>query len=147
MLGSAVEHRTANVYDINIDQFGTFDIVLFLGVLYHLRNPMLALDQIRTVVADGGEIFVETQLTTDSTLLATETPAWEFFPADSHNQDASNMWAPNVPALRAVLEECEFEVIADSDYGTRGYAHARAVSEDRTSSFRTLDSSAGIRTH
>ena len=60
VLGSAVEHHTCNVYDITVDRFGQFDLVLFLGVLYHLRNPMMALDQIRTVVADGGEIFVET---------------------------------------------------------------------------------------
>ena len=45
VLGSRVSYSVANVYDLDPDRFGTFDLVLFLGVLYHLRNPMLALDR------------------------------------------------------------------------------------------------------
>src|SRR6201996_4023048 len=49
LVGSDVELRQANVYDLTPEEFGTFDLVLFLGVLYHLRDPMLALDRIADV--------------------------------------------------------------------------------------------------
>ncbi|MEO1086309.1 MAG: class I SAM-dependent methyltransferase [Acidobacteriota bacterium] len=52
----AILYRT-NVYDLDPRAFGTFDLVLFFGVLYHLRNPMLALERIREVCT--GTILVQ----------------------------------------------------------------------------------------
>src|SRR5918997_5322010 len=43
LLGASVEYRTMNVYNVCPENVGTFDVILFLGVLYHLRDPMLAL--------------------------------------------------------------------------------------------------------
>ena len=44
----AVVYRTS-IYDLSPRTFGTFDVVFFFGVLYHLRHPMLALERIREV--------------------------------------------------------------------------------------------------
>ena len=41
-----------NTYDLNPSCFGTFDIVLFYGVLYHLRHPLLALERILSVCTE-----------------------------------------------------------------------------------------------
>ena len=48
-LGSNVEHREVDVHDLDVEDFGQFDLVLMLGVFYHLRNPLAALDRVRRV--------------------------------------------------------------------------------------------------
>jgi SAM-dependent methyltransferase len=45
-LGSRVEDLDIDVMDLTPERVGTFDVVLFLGVLYHLRHPFLALEQV-----------------------------------------------------------------------------------------------------
>ncbi|MEM7351098.1 MAG: class I SAM-dependent methyltransferase [Acidobacteriota bacterium] len=144
VLGSRVEHRTDNVYELGPESFGTFDIVLFLGVLYHLRNPMLALDRIRTVIKDGGLLFVETQLSTEPEVHRSTTPLWHYFPRSTLHQDGTNKWAPNPAGLRSVIEECEFEVLQTASHGDRGYVRARAISDHELDFFRRLDSAAGL---
>ena len=67
LVGSQVELRQANVYDLTPEEFGTFDLVLFLGVLYHLRDPMLALDRIADVSV--GKLILETQAIDDALAL------------------------------------------------------------------------------
>ncbi len=47
--GSQVTAYLASVYDLHPRTFGTFDLVLFFGVLYHLRHPLLALEKIFNV--------------------------------------------------------------------------------------------------
>lgn len=39
-LESRVETRVADFMKINVDDLGVFDVVLFLGVLYHMENPL-----------------------------------------------------------------------------------------------------------
>ena len=46
---SKVETTEAEVYDLDPDVIGTFDVVLFLGVLYHLPHPLLALEKVASV--------------------------------------------------------------------------------------------------
>jgi tRNA (mo5U34)-methyltransferase len=54
--GLDIEFRKMSVYDVGA--LGeTFDIVLFLGVLYHLRHPLLALDLIHDHVARDLLVF------------------------------------------------------------------------------------------
>lgn len=58
-LGSKrTRHIRGTVYHLDPRELGFFDVVLFCGVLYHLRHPLLALDNIRRVAR--GEIYVET---------------------------------------------------------------------------------------
>src|SRR5439155_217657 len=77
---SRVECRVENVYDIVRRRHGLFEIVLFLGVLYHVRNPMLALDRVRGVTRPGGLVFVETQIASEAVAPGGEVPAWRYFP-------------------------------------------------------------------
>ena len=48
-LGSRVEYQHLDAHDIDADSVGQFDLVLLLGVFYHLRNPMAALERIARV--------------------------------------------------------------------------------------------------
>lgn len=52
-----VEFRQGSVYDL-VDVGGTFEVVLFMGVLYHLRYPLLALDLVAEKV--GGTLVLQT---------------------------------------------------------------------------------------
>ena len=51
-LGSRVEDLDIDVMDLSPERVGTFDVVLFLGVLYHLRHPLLALERIASVTRE-----------------------------------------------------------------------------------------------
>jgi tRNA (mo5U34)-methyltransferase len=54
---SSATHVTASIYDIHPDLFGTFDVVVFSGVQYHLKHPLLALERLSSVTAIGGELL------------------------------------------------------------------------------------------
>ena len=49
ILSSKVEFRQADLFELSPAEIGQFDVVLFLGVLYHLRHPLLALQRLATL--------------------------------------------------------------------------------------------------
>ena len=59
---SSVQMHEMNVYDLKPESFGLFDVVIFPGVLYHLRYPFWGLRAIREVLKVGGELLIETAL-------------------------------------------------------------------------------------
>ncbi|HEX5103466.1 MAG TPA: DUF1698 domain-containing protein [Pirellulaceae bacterium] len=59
---SQVRMHQMNVYDLTRQTFGQFDVVIFPGVLYHLRYPFWALKAIRDVLRVGGHLIVETAI-------------------------------------------------------------------------------------
>jgi tRNA (mo5U34)-methyltransferase len=82
-LDSKVEHRRLDVHDLSADLVGRFDLVFCAGVLYHLRNPLLALEKIRSVTA--GQLILET----NQLILGVHErmPLINFFPGDEEAQD------------------------------------------------------------
>src|SRR5215813_2598194 len=68
LLGSKAEYVEGSVYDLSPDIHGTFDVVFFLGVLYHLRHPLLALEKIHSVCREM--LFVESHVLDDDFLHA-----------------------------------------------------------------------------
>jgi tRNA (mo5U34)-methyltransferase len=144
-LGSRVDYRVLNVYDLDPERDGLFELVLFLGVLYHVRNPLLALDRVRRVAAPGALVFVETQICTEPGLADRQEPFWQFFPRGSLRGDPTNKWAPNVAGLRAALEECQLEVLEVAAENDRAAARARAVYDKHLDYYRRLDSGTQVR--
>jgi tRNA (mo5U34)-methyltransferase len=51
---SRVQHHMLSVYDLCPERFGEFDAVLFFGVFYHLKHPLLALERINSVCRLNG---------------------------------------------------------------------------------------------
>jgi len=154
ILGSRVEYRIENVYNLNPKDHGTFDLVFFLGVLYHLRQPLAALDSIRSIMKEGAELYVATFLIDEhvslprggevTTLHALnpvllEIPLWQAFPDDSLNGDFTNCFAPNMCALHVALEEAEFKVEASIARPGAGFVRATAVRNDLAAKYRILD--------
>src|SRR5215212_3670844 len=102
-LGSRVEDVEVEVLDISPETVGgTFDVVLFLGVLYHLRHPFLAIERLRAVC---NELLV---LETHVDLIGTRRPAAAFYPGTELENDWTNWWGPNPAAVCGMLEQSGF---------------------------------------
>ena len=63
--GSNVKLHELNVYDLTPETFGKFDVVIFPGVLYHLRYPFWGLKRVRDVLKDDGTLVLETAVLDD----------------------------------------------------------------------------------
>lgn len=59
---SKVRMYQMNLYDLKPDSFGHFDVIIFPGVLYHLRYPFWGLKAIRDVLNVGGHLLIETAI-------------------------------------------------------------------------------------
>jgi tRNA (mo5U34)-methyltransferase len=101
-LGSDVEDVEVDVMDLDPARLGTFDVVLFLGVLYHMRDPIGALE--RAAAMTGGLLVVETEVG----MLLHRRPAAEFYPGDELAGDPTNWWAPNPAAVLGMLRAVGF---------------------------------------
>jgi tRNA (mo5U34)-methyltransferase len=97
-LGSHVEDLDIDVLDLSPERVGTFDVVFCLGVLYHLPNPLLALERIASVTRDL--LILETVVD----LVGIRRPAAAFYPGRELNDDPTNWWGPNLPALCGLLD-------------------------------------------
>jgi tRNA (mo5U34)-methyltransferase len=104
-LGSKVEDVDIDVMELTPERVGTFDLVLFLGVLYHLRHPLLALERVASVARD--RLILETVVD----LEGLNRPAMAFYPARELNNDPTNWWGPNAPAVCGMLQSVGFERI------------------------------------
>lgn len=102
-LNSKVQDRELEVDDVSPASVGTFDVVFFLGVLYHLRHPLLALEKVASVTK---ELLI---LETAADLLWSKSPAMAFYQGDELNKDPTNWWAPNIPGLCGMLRACGFQ--------------------------------------
>jgi len=59
ILNARANYIRGSVYDLVEQTHGKYDIVLFAGVYYHLKNPVLAFQRIREVLEDDGQLYVE----------------------------------------------------------------------------------------
>lgn len=57
---SAVRMHEMNLYDLTVEQFGTFDVIVFADILYHLRYPFRAFQVLRDVAKPGATLIVKT---------------------------------------------------------------------------------------
>jgi len=105
VLGSQVEDREMEVMDLSPGDIGTFDVVLFLGVLYHLKNPQAALERVAGVARDL--LILETHVD----LLHVGSPAVAFYPGAELDDDPTNWCGPNPAALEWMLREVGFREI------------------------------------
>jgi tRNA (mo5U34)-methyltransferase len=121
--GCDIELRQLSVYEVA--QLGRFDLVLFTGVFYHLRHPLLALDLIRRHAV--GELLVfqsmqrgsseVSELARDYPFSNTDVFRSEDFPRmhfieHGYSGDETNWWIPNRACVEAVLRSAGFSIIA-----------------------------------
>ncbi|MCL2447851.1 MAG: TIGR04290 family methyltransferase [Polyangiaceae bacterium] len=121
--GLDIELRRMSVYDV-----GTlgerFDLVIFMGVLYHLRHPLLALDRIRRHVVGRAMLFQSmirgstgaTSFDLDYPFAETDVFASPDFPKlhfieHAYAGDDTNWWIPNRACVEAMLRSSGFEIV------------------------------------
>ena len=122
--GHEIEFRRLSVYDLGA--LGErFDIVLFMGVLYHLRHPLLALDLIHEHVARDMLVFQSMQR--GSAEVAPLREDYDFQDTDPFDDsgwpklhfverryahDDTNWWIPNRACAEAILRSAGFAITA-----------------------------------
>jgi tRNA (mo5U34)-methyltransferase len=119
-----IEFRRMSVYDIPA-LAERFDIVLFMGVLYHLRHPLLALDLLYEHVA--GDVLIFQSMLRGSPGLRTIAADFDFSERDHFDDpryprmhfvehayagDPTNWWIPNRAAAEAMLRSAGFDIVA-----------------------------------
>ncbi len=102
-LGSRVLDKELDVMDLSPETVGHFDITLFLGVLYHMKYPLLTLEKVANVT---NELLI---LETEVDLLGVTRPAVAFYAGSELNKDPTNWWAPNLKALCRLLQAAGFK--------------------------------------
>jgi tRNA (mo5U34)-methyltransferase len=121
--GHDIEFRKLSVYDIgSLNE--RFDVVLFMGVLYHLRHPLLALDLIHEHVANDILVFQSMQRGSNHVAPVEENYTfWQtehfddpgypkmHFIEHRYADDPTNWWAPNMACVEAMLRSAGFEIV------------------------------------
>lgn len=119
-----IEFRRMNVYDV--PQLGEkFDIVLFMGVFYHLRHPLLALDLLHDHVTKDLLVFQSMQRgSREAPELEHDYQFWNteifeqdafpkmFFVENCYSGDWTNWWIPNRACVEGMLRSSGFEIAA-----------------------------------
>jgi tRNA (mo5U34)-methyltransferase len=123
VLGHEIEYLQLDVYDV--ERLGRqFDFVLFMGVFYHLRHPLLALDRVAGLVRQ--RLVFQTmirgrpgaiQLGADHPI--TETALFEdpwmpamYFVEHQYAGDPTNWWIPNESGVEAMLRSAGLRIDA-----------------------------------
>ena len=122
--GLDIELRQLSVYDIaSLEE--RFDLVLFMGVLYHLRHPLLALDILHAHAVRN--LLVFQSMLRGSGQVAAVAPDYDFnetaqfgregypvlyFVEHDYAGDPTNWWIPNRACAEAMLRSAGFEIIA-----------------------------------
>ncbi|MGO1120768.1 O-linked N-acetylglucosamine transferase family protein [Rhodovibrionaceae bacterium A322] len=104
-----------SVYDITEEQFGRFDLVMFFGVLYHLRYPLLALDKVSALC--DRTIIVETAIADDYSPYRgglgkgydAGDMVMEFYPNKEYGSNDSNWFAPTLSCTEQLVKAAGFD--------------------------------------
>lgn len=104
ILGSKVVYLQENIYNLNPQKTGTFDIVLFLGLLYHLPEPLSAIHLVRSL--SRHLMFLETHVTREYG----DEPVMRYLQRELLNNDPTNFWEPNVACVKDMLVTSEFQI-------------------------------------
>ena len=102
-LGSKISSQDIDVPQISPETVGMHDVVLFLGVLYHVRDPLTALANAASV---AGELLVVETVTALDLL---PWPVMRFYEGDELGNDPTNFWAPNNRCLAGMARELGFK--------------------------------------
>jgi len=97
-----LEVKEIDISHLSPDSVGTFDVVLFLGVFYHLLDPIVALQRVAKLAREV--LIIETH--TDA--LEISRPAMIMYAGSELRNDPTNWWGPNPACMVALLKECGF---------------------------------------
>jgi len=109
ILKSNVKSKFVDVLELSPEAVGTFDLVFFMGVLYHMIHPLVALEKVSSVTKS--HLIVETLI--DLRIEDLSFPALAFYPKGEVRNDPTCWFGPNRLAVRAMLEVVGFKEIIE----------------------------------
>ena len=123
LLKSNAEYVVGDICRLSSSDLGRFDIVLFFGVLYHVKHPLLALENVCSLTTDTA--YVESYVIDDGTDL-NAPPVMEFYERTELRGQFDNWVGPNVPCLMAMARTAGFaEVQFESVLSNRAHVTCR----------------------
>jgi tRNA (mo5U34)-methyltransferase len=107
-LHSKVDYRIVDFFELPEAGLGQFDYVFFLGVLYHLKHPLLALEMVCAMTTDTA--IVESFVTDAQTWRESrdKIPSMEFYETDELGNQLDNWIGPGVTCLMALCRAAGF---------------------------------------
>ena len=108
-LGSRVEYHQIDMYDLTPARLGRFDIVLFMGVLYHLKHPLLGLERVCALTTDMAAVdsfILREEHRRDSDVA--KRPVMEFYETNEFGGQTDNWVGPSLPCLLALCRTAGF---------------------------------------
>ncbi len=121
VLGSRVEDVDIGLDELTPERIGRFDVVLFLGVFYHLPDPLPIFERVANVTAE--RLIVETH----ADLVWMRRPAMVYYPGSELSHDPSNWWGPNAALVRDLLLSYGFERVEVVSKRSLLYRFARSI--------------------
>lgn len=122
-LEGRIEFKQMQIYDLARTR-ELFDLVLFMGLMYHLRYPLLGLDIVsrlvgklllfQTLTMPGRDVYADTSGLDINDRSAFLEPGWPKMAFLEHDfaGDETNWWAPNHACVEAMLRSSGFQVLA-----------------------------------
>jgi hypothetical protein len=112
-LHSKIHIMSGNLEDMDMSFLGIWDMILFLGTLYHLPNPVRVLRKLSVI---AGQIFSSTRvfdvLPGDTqSKLSNRQVGYLLTPVESNN-DNTNWWILSEPAVKVMFERSGWRVLA-----------------------------------
>ena len=103
--GSTVTRRELSIYELSPEAVGTFDFIYLGSLLLHLRDPVKALEAVRSVLRPGGQLLVVDAIDLDLSLMHPRRPV-----AHLDGVGRPWWWKPNPAALKRLVEVGGFTV-------------------------------------
>jgi tRNA (mo5U34)-methyltransferase len=133
-----VKYVRGSVYDLSPEHHGSFDVVLCLGVLYHLRYPLLALDKVYDVALH--HLYIDSPIIDNQVYDRTVSPDAKkkiltegrvvheiplvYFTKSNETGDFFNWFMPNLRAFHDFVESSGFKIINQKVTGDWAYIAA-----------------------
>jgi tRNA (mo5U34)-methyltransferase len=129
-LGMRSQAYLTNVYDLSLKTFGSFDLVMYFGVSYHLRHPLLALEKIFEVCS--GTILMQTasfenEAFGDASASLFHPFGIESGPSEARVLDPTVFWVPNAACVAAMLAHVGFVNVEGGGTATVASVHRGEV--------------------
>jgi len=121
VLDSSCRLESKSIYDTTTEELGTFDVIFFFNVLYHLKHPILALERINDLLKPSGHLYLKTLYDKDVTfslgkhkfgLNIGQGPRAKLYPGNGRAGDPTNWWVGNEKWIYAVLKASNFRTLA-----------------------------------
>jgi tRNA (mo5U34)-methyltransferase len=142
--GADVEYRPIAAEDLSrLDE--RFDLVLLTGILYHLRHPFAALEQVARLCSDavavetevlperrGSRIYVRLGPWNRLRVVPCQSGFMKFLEGDELNSDSSNWWVPDTACVLGMLRAVGFRHFSAACYPESTRLLVVATKHDRT---------------